>query len=439
MNPEHHTVIIVGGGPAGLPLAVVLGGWHPFFRNSRMFAARYAPLARYLQQFDRTARLSSPKSLLGLDMQYLVQSGIRPVDLFRTLHHPRQLFEELDQVAMDFRRGEPLDALLISREPVGGLWNRAPHNLLTLSPGQWMEFAFYPLAQHATEIGHSLDVNALILKTDLIDYYHRVPERFGVAERIRTFEEVERIEPHERGFQLTSRHVQKGTEQRYTCKYLVLATGQRAQLRSLGVEGEEWPFVTAHYDKPADFPGERVLVVGGGRSGDWAATELHDAGKQVYYAMRQGSAVHWQLINDSRHGLPYYHRIAEILESRSPRLKTLYHTHVTQIAEDGQVELKTPEGNQVVEVDHVIKEIGGTADYSILQGFTPLTLAPMRDNYRFQLDQVQTHAHNYESIDIPNLYLGGYLAAGIGLVVIAMHGTTYAIAGDILQKEGRLL
>lgn len=31
-----------------------------------------------------------------------------------------------------------------------------------------------------------------------------------------------------------------------------------------------------------------------------------------------------------------------------------------------------------------------------------------------------------------------YMAAGIGLVVIAMHGTTYAIAGDILQKEGLL-
>ena len=141
MSTEHHTVIIVGGGPAGLPLAVVFGGWHPFFRNSRMFATRYAPLAGYLQQFDR--------SLLGLDTRQLVQSGIKPVDLFRTLHHPRQLFEELDQVAMDFRRGEPLDALLISREPVGGLWNRAPHNLLTLSPGQWMEFAFYPLAQYA--------------------------------------------------------------------------------------------------------------------------------------------------------------------------------------------------------------------------------------------------------------------------------------------------
>ena len=52
---------------------------------------------------------------------------------------------------------------------------------------------------------------------------------------------------------------------------------------------------------------------------------------------------------------------------------------------------------------------------------------------------MRTHPHNYESLDIPNLYPGGYLAAGIGLVVIAMHGTTYAIAGDILQKEGRLI
>jgi hypothetical protein len=54
------------------------------------------------------------------------------------------------------------------------------------------------------------------------------------------------------------------------------------------------------------------------------------------------------------------------------------------------------------------------------------------------VDQVQTHVHNYESLDIANLYIGGYLAAGIGLVVISMHGTTYAISGDILQKEGLL-
>ena len=430
MDAEHHTVIVVGGGPAGLPLAVVLGGWHPFYCGSRVFESRYAPIAGYLQQFD--------DNLLALDMQALVQGGLKPVDLFRSLHHPRQLFEGLDQVAMEFRRGEPLDTLLISREPVGGLWNNAPKNLQTLSPGQWMEFAFHPLAQHAAEVGLDIDVNELIVKTDLIDYYHNIPERFAIAEHIRNGEDVVRIEPHERGFQLTSRDVATGQERLYTCKYAVLATGQRGQLRDLGVPGEDLPFVTAHYDKAEDFSGERVLVVGGGRSGDWAATELHDADKQVYYAMRQDSAVHWRLINDSRQGLPYYKRIAEILEGHSPRLEALYHTRVEKIGEGGEVELQTPDGPRVVEVDHVIKEIGGVADYSILQGFESLQLAPMRDNYRFQVDQVQTHAHNYESLDIANLYIGGYLAAGIGLVVIAMHGTTYAISADILQKEGRL-
>ena len=430
MSAEHHTVIIVGGGPAGLPLAVVLGGWHPFYRGSQIFESRYAPLAGYLQQFD--------DSLLGLDLQNLVRGGLKPVDLFRALHHPRQLFESLDQVAMDFRRGAPLDTLLISREPVGGLWNGAPRNLLTLSPGQWMEFAFLPLAQHAQEIGLEVDVNDLIVKTDLIDYYHRIPERFEVGESIRCGEDVVAIEPHERGFALTSRDVETAAERCYTCKYLVLATGQRGKLRDLGVAGEDAPFVTSRYDQPADFPGERIVVVGGGRSGDWAATELHDAGKQVYYAMRQGPEVHGRLIEDSRNGLPYYTRIAEILESRSPRLQTLYSTRISAIGGDGQIDLETPEGRRVVEVDHVIKEIGGIADYSILKGFEPLQLEPMRDNYRFQVDQVRTHVHNYESLDIPNLYIGGYLASGIGLVVIAMHGTTYAIAGDILQKERRL-
>ena len=81
-------------------------------------------------------------------------------------------------------------------------------------------------------------------------------------------------------------------------------------------------------------------------------------------------------------------------------------------------------------------EIGGSADYSPFEGFEPLEQIEKYDNYRFQLHQVMTHPHNYEAVSIPNLYMGGYLASGIGLVVIAMHGTTYAIAGDILQKEG---
>ena len=426
---EHRTVIVVGGGPAGLPLAAVLGGWQPFFRPATTFSRRYGPLADALQQVEG--------SLLGIDFNDLVARGIAPVDLFRALHHPRKLFEDLDQIAMGFRRERGVDTLLLTREEVGGLWNNAPRNLLTLSPGQWMEFAFYPLAQHADEMGLEIDVNTLIKKTDLIDYYHRIPERFAVEDRVRTWQDVYEIAPHERGFKVCARDVKTGDESTYTCKYLVYATGQRAKLRQLDVEGEDQPFVTPFYDRPEDFSGERVMVVGGGRSGDWAAAELHDAGKKVVYSMRQASGIHWQLINDSLY-LPYYQRIADILREASPRMEALYNTRIKKIDPDGGVALETPDGVRTVEVDHIVTEIGGWADYSLLQGFGPLSLFDKRDAYRFQVHQLQTHAHNYESIDIPNLYAGGYLAQDIGLVVMAMHGTTYAIAGDIMQKEGVL-
>ena len=453
-QPEHHTAIIVGGGPAGLALAVVLGGWHPHFRESPILRQRYPQLADFLARTRGT--------LLGMDFRSLAPQ-LAPVDLFRILHHPRQLFENLGQIAMEFRPGPALDYLLITQEEVGGVWNKVPQNLLTLSPGQWMELAFHPLAQHVEERSVDLDdVNDLILKRHLVDYYRAIPERFGQESRMRTNERVERIEPHEEGFMLTTRDVSGwhrrrqalgtrsapvpqpfenpggGQLRRYTCRYLVYAAGQRCILRRLGIPGEELPGVHCYYDRAEDFPGERVLVIGGGRSADWAATELHDAGRKVCYAMRQPRERHWRLIGDSRGGLPYYARIAEIMEGDRRRFEALYETRAAKFAPSGDAILATLAGNgseRRLEVDHVVKEIGGWPDYSVFQGFPPLRLFEKHDPYRFQVHQMRTHPHNYESIDVPDLYAGGYLAQDIGLVVIAMHGTTYAIAGDILQKE----
>lgn len=429
MPIEHRTVIIVGGGPAGLAFAAVFGGWHPYYRGSHFFHTRYPQFHDHMRTVQG--------SLLDLDFPAIVHTGIQPADLFRLLHHPGKKFQSLDEMALEFRREKPIDYMLITQEDVGGLWNNVPRNLLTLSPGQWMEFAYYPLAQHAAEQGIALDVNDLIRKRDLVAYYHAIPKRFGQTDHIHTRERVTKIQPHEKGFLVTSQDVGSKTEHRYTCKYLIYATGQRGVMRRLDIPGEDLPIVSNHYDHFDVYPGQNIMVVGGGRSADWAATELHDAGKHVHYVMRQPAENHWRLISESRY-LPYYARIAELIETKSPRFHTLYQTRVKKIEEPGRVTLQSSEREHTLAVDHVILEIGAWADYSPIQGFKPLTLVEKYDAYRFQVHQVATHPHNYESTDIPNLYPGGYLAQGIGLVVFAMHGTTYAIAGDILQKENRL-
>lgn len=431
MSIEHRTVIVVGGGPAGLAFTAVLGGWHPFYSGGDLFQARYPQLHDYLK--------SSDQSLLNLNLKEVAHTGVQPADLFRLLHHPGKKFRDLDEIAYSFRKQKPIDYMLITQENVGGLWNNVPRNLLTLSPGQWMEFGYYPLAQHIQEHNIDMDVNDLIIKRDLINYYHTIPKRFEQKNNIHTEERVTRVEPHEKGFLVTSQDISGQTTHQYTCTYLIYAVGQRCQLRTLNVPGDDLPFVSNHYEHFSDYPGQNVMVVGGGRSADWAATELHDAGRHVHYVMRQPFDVHWRLITDSRYGLPYYARLAELIETKSPRFNTLYNTHIQKIEQNGRVTLHTQGREKTVQVDHIITEIGGTADYSLIQGFKQdLTFVAKHDAYRFQVNQVATHPHNHESINIPNFYPGGYLAQGIGLVVFAMHGTTYAIAGDIMQKEGRL-
>lgn len=427
----HHTVIIVGGGPAGLGFAPVFGGWHPFLRPRFRSQGPLDNLLTGLHLPDQT--------LLTLDFTRLAHLQIPPAHLFRALHHPSPWYRSPEDIGLVFRPGGAcLDYLLLTQEAVGGLWNTVPDRMLTLSPGHWMELAFYPLAQHVHERNIACDVNALIDKQRLLDYYQAIPDRFGQAHHIRTSEKVTRIEPHPKGFLLTSVPLPAGPARYYTCKYLIYAAGQRCIPRTLNVPGEFLPLVHHHYERADDVPGRRILVVGGGRSGDFAAMDLYDAGREILYVMRQARDNHWRLIGDSLN-LPYYAHLADILQNGTDRFECFYRARL-QLIEAGPrgalVTLDHDGAARQLHADSVVIEIGGEVDYSIFHGFPRLQLVPKYDRYRRQLDQVVVRPHNYESVDVPNLYPGGYLAADLDLVVIGMHGSTYPIAADILKKEG---
>lgn len=422
-------MIIAGGGPGGLGVAATLEGWHPRFDGNYEFPSDE------VQQFAKEHE-SNP---LAFDPHTLLERGHRPIEFFRMRHHPIQDALPLDEWTLNFSKKQRADWLMLTTDGPGGLWNNVPREQMTLGPAHWMELAQYPIDQFYRDTGRDRDLNALVHRNDLVPYYQTFAEKLGLTDHIRAGVRVTDISPasdeSEARFIVEAQDVSTGASTTYSCDYVVFGVGPRSALRKLDVPGVDQEHVSLAYTHPDDYPGNSVLVIGGGRSADWAAQELHDDGRTVVYVMRQQPESHLKLINDSQF-LPYYRRWAEILSGEQERMGLLYESQVTSFEPDGLVTVRTPEGLVQLQVDHVVVEIGGDPDYELLRSFGELTFHAKRDNFRFQLNQMVVDQATFESVDIPGLYPAGYSAQGTGLSVIGFHAGCFLIAGDILRKSG---
>lgn len=425
-------MIVAGGGPGGLGVAATLEGWHPRFEGEYEFPS--VEVQEIARRYERNP--------LALDPHELLNNGHRPIEFFRMRHHPIQDALPLDQWTLKFTKRERVDWLLLTTDGPGGIWNSVPREQLTLGPAHWMELAHYPISRFYEQTGRKRDLDALVHRDDLVPYYQACASELGLSEHIRPGIRVTGIYPAEPEvdgsgprFIVDTKDQQDGTTRTYSCDYLVFGVGPRSSLRKLDAQRTDQGYVSTSYTHPDDYPGERILVVGGGRSADWAAQELHDAGRTVVYVMRQQPDSHLKLINESQY-LPYYRRWAEILSGEQQRMGLLYGSKVRAFKPGGMVSIETPEGVVQVHVDHVVIEIGGDPDYDLLRQFGDLTFHDKRDNFRFQLKQMVVDQATFESVDIPGLYPAGYTAAGTGLSVIGFHAGCFLVAGDILRRLG---
>ena len=189
-------------------------------------------------------------------------------------------------------------------------------------------------------------------------YLRTVVQTLGLE--VRTYEEVVALEGSERGFLLRTRSAEGETE--VHAQRVVLATGDMARPRRLGIEGEDLPHVSHYFRDPHPYFRTRLLIVGGKNSAVEAALRCwHVGAHRVTLSYRReafdGSHVKYWLLPE--------------LEGRIARgeIDVHYQTVPVRITQT-HVELRESRegGNtQRVRADHVLLLTGHVADMSLFE------------------------------------------------------------------------
>jgi len=121
-------------------------------------------------------------------------------------------------------------------------------------------------------------------RAEALKYYRKAAEHYALE--LRLFERVERIEGHDGNFTVVTR-TEKGAEQRYTAKKIVVASGYYDLPNMIGIPGEDLPHVSHYYTEPFAFWDQDVVVIGGKNSAAEAALDLYRNGVRVTLVHRR--------------------------------------------------------------------------------------------------------------------------------------------------------
>jgi thioredoxin reductase len=188
-----------------------------------------------------------------------------------------------------------------------------------------------------------------VSKEQLLSFWQQIERRTGV--KINYKERVEEIVPAGREFQVKTA---RGT---YRTRAVLLAIGRRGTPRKLGVPGEALPKVVYRLIDPAQYRGQRVLVVGGGDSALEAALALADEpGTTVTLSYRGDGFTRAKEKNRQR--------LDRAAQSR--RLTVLLGSNVKQI-QDRRVHIERDGNLMTIDNDAVIVSIGGDLPTAFLE------------------------------------------------------------------------
>jgi thioredoxin reductase (NADPH) len=233
-----------------------------------------------------------------------------------------------------------------------------------------------------------VSINPKPNRNEAVEYYRRVAEKFEL--NIHLFEMVKNLEKTEDGIFIVNT-----IKQAYKAKNVVISTGFYDVPLLMDIPGEDLPKVTHYYKDPHLYAFQNVVVIGANNSGIDAALETYRKGANVTLVIRGaeiGSYVKYWVRPDIDN------RIKE------GAIKAYFNSEVTSIAQ-GEVTIRTPEGELTIPNDFVIAMTGYKPDFELLK----------RLGVDLGTGNGDLPVYNPETMEtnLPGLYLAGVVCGGM--------------------------
>jgi thioredoxin reductase len=401
--------VVVGNGPGGICVSLALSGWWPRYRGPHPDPALHARLAAgdpFLLERDLeplceglTGRSDNPVSLL---IDALLHPGADSGRAGRSC------------LAMERREERAVSHLVLGIGAPGGSWSRMPQEMLTLSPGFWMELPGWSLFEWARSHGRWIDPGARVPRADVSAYFRDYVDHMGLTPHLRRGVRVTSAVRDEAGWSVEAQ-VGSGGTMRVACRHLVLAPGMYDRPKWLKVPGEDLPFVTHRPPEPGVGP---LLVVGGGLSAADAVLAAQHAGRDVVHAsIDDPEATPMAALAPDVY--PEYHDLFDAMQGAGGGgYEPLLRTTVAEIRPDGVCRLKTPEGEIRRTFSQVAILIGTMPDLSFLPA------ASRGDGERIRVDPYRL------CTGTPGLYAVGPVAGDN--FVRFLPGHAFGVARDLV-------
>lgn len=233
-----------------------------------------------------------------------------------------------------------------------------------------------------------VSINPKPNRNEAVEYYRRVAEKFAL--NINLFEPVKDVKKGDDGIFTVAT-----SKKQYKANNVIISTGFYDVPVRMNVPGEDLPKVTHYYKDPHLYAFQDVVVIGANNSGIDAALETYRKGARVTLVIRGaeiGSYVKYWVRPDIEN------RIKE------GEIKAYFNSEVTEI-EQGQVTIKSPEGELKLKNDFVIAMTGYQPDFAMLKQL----------GVKLVDEQSSLPAYNPESMEtnLPGLYLAGVVCGGM--------------------------